>query len=75
MNIPNATYEEVAEALNFDIGFVRSNVSRDVNQYKICARREDGSLDYDYYYKISEEKKEFLAYTKEVLLELVEQLA
>lgn len=71
---PNATYEEVADALNFDVGFVRSNVSRDINQYKICIRKEDGSLDYEYYYKADEEKKEFLAYTKEVLQELIEQL-
>ncbi|MTB64107.1 hypothetical protein GGG87_03705 [Streptococcus sp. zg-86] len=71
---PDATYKEVAEALNLEEGFVRSNVYRDINQYKICVRKEDGSLDYEFYYKADEEKKEFLTYTKEVLLELVEQL-
>ncbi len=48
-NKPNASYDEVAEAINTTNSNVRANLAKDIKAGR-CVRLEDKSYDYSPYY-------------------------
>lgn len=70
---PNASYAEVAIALDIKETTVKGTVSRDCKQ-NLCVRLAEGGVDYSHHFTQAEKQAEFREYAKEILLEQIEIL-
>jgi hypothetical protein len=72
-NKPDASYDEVAEAINTTNSIVRANVSKDMKAGR-CVRLEDKSLDYSPYFSKTEELIELVDWKNDTRREWVDML-
>lgn len=72
-NKPDASYDEVTEAINTTNSIVRANVSKDMKAGR-CVRLEDKSLDYSPYFNHKKSLTELFDWKNDTRREWVDML-